>query len=70
MDSDEDLLAHGRRMYLPRGTPFLGLYQTSPRPAQRTLAEKVITEDLIYDYDKEGMTPIDLERKIIQNGWH
>ena len=57
MDSDEDLLAHGRRMYLPRGTPFLPLYQTSPRPAQRKLGELVVKEGLIYDYDNEGKGP-------------
>ena len=68
MDSDEDLLAHGRRMYLPRGTPFLPLYQTSPRSAQRKLGERVIKENLLYDYDKEGLTPIELERDIIKAG--
>ena len=41
IDSDADMVALGRDLYYPEGTPFMILYQTSPYKEQRFLAAKV-----------------------------
>ena len=70
VDTEQDMLDRKWKLYLPSGVPFKDMMLASPIKAQRTLAEQVVDnlDEQEFFYDEQGLTPIALEKKMIQNG--
>ena len=67
VDNERDMLDKGWKLYLPLGTPFMAMYQTSPIEAQAKLGVQVEENNQLFAYD-QGLTPLDLEKRIVREG--
>ena len=47
VDGDGDVLSLGRRVLMPKGTPFLDMYKFSPLEVQRKIGAEVTKIDVI-----------------------
>ena len=67
VDSDADMLAQGRNLFLPEGHDLTKMYLTSPIMAQRALAEQTVADGNTY-YRIKGRLPLTLEEQVIFQG--
>ena len=68
VDSEQDLLDKGWKLWLPKGGVFEYMFIISPKEALRKVGHQVIDNEQFFFYDQQGLTPIDLEKRIISEG--
>ena len=64
VESDTDMLAQGRNLFLPAGNDLTDMYLTSPITAQRAIAQQTIANGNTY-YRNKGRPPLELEDQVI-----
>lgn len=67
VDSDQDIVDLGRKLYLPHGSAFVNLYKSSPWKAQQIISKQIEENQQLYYYDK-GLPPYELEVQMIREG--